>query len=812
MVRPDWKSLNGVWEFEPAEEGDPPPFSQELPERILVPFPPESALSGIMRLEPRSWYRLLFEVPEGWEDRRLLLHFGAVNHQATVYVNGAELGIHRGSYDAFSFDITEHVDFGAENELVVGAFNPGFLGGQPVGKQLGVSYSVLFSQSSGIWQPVWLEPVPTTHIERVDLTPDLGARLLTVIAHVAEADDSDLVVVKATARGRRVGRAMSVPGNPIAMRVRHPRPWSPEDPFLYDLTVEVRRDGALVDRVESYFGMRSIALAQVGGATRMVLNGEFVFQSGVLDQGYWPDGLYSAPTDGALIFDIALAKHLGFNMIRKHVKVEPQRWYYWADKLGILVHQDMPNMGIYLPVTPASAAQFELELAEMIDELRSHPSIVVWTPFNEGWGQYDVERVVAATKQRDRSRLFSGNSGSANCCVAIEPPSTDIAAAHLYSGPYAPPPGGRASMASEFGTCYGRDPEHEWDPSIQRGDRSDAAREGLLRRQWEALRQQIRWPGLSGSVFTELYDIEQELSGIYTYDRRIDICDAALVRKLNRKLIQASRRRHNLFPPRRGKVPRGLIAYWSFDEDVGKVAKGVGRRAEDLTLRSGASWAPDGARGGAIDLRGGGQHATAIGPVVDTIGSFTIAAWLRHRDRTQTAAAVAQGSEGAPGFQLGMEAKDRRPDLAPGYHQFPPPPDEFPPWRWTLNVPDSEGCLHQGCGRRANSGYGDGGLLPFENRWQHVIGVVDRDDRTASLYIDGQHITTTSVDHTWETAGVFGVGVDRPENPEGESFNGSIDELRVFDRALSSKEVLELFWFETHDEKKKKPKRERHGG
>jgi hypothetical protein len=792
MTRPDWASLNGIWEFGPADAGEQPPGPEQLGERIRVPFPIQSALSGIMRTEPRSWYRRTFQVPNEWAGRRILLHFGAVNHEATVYLNGQKLGVHRGSYDNFSFDITDRLATSGDNELVVGVFDPGFLGGQPVGKQF-VSGGILFTASSGIWQSVWLEPVPVSHVTRLDQTPDLSSGTLRVTVRAEAAGPSQTVVLRAKDGDTIVGTATGAPDTEVALPVPNAVLWTPENPFLYDLEVELREGEEILDEVQSYFGMRSIGLAEVGGATRMVLNGDFVFQMGALDQGYWPDGLYTAPTDEALRYDIELAKGIGLNMLRKHVKVEDARWYYWADKLGILVWQDMPNMGIYLPVTEAAKAQFELELAEMIDQLRSHPSIVMWVPFNEGWGQYDVERVSASVKARDPSRILNANSGAANCCQAIEPSATEIFDGHLYRGPWAPPPDDtRASVNSEFGTCDGIVEGHVWFPSQEAFTPSREAQEGSLRQQWAATTQQVRSPGLSGAVYVELYDIEQELAGFYTYDREVDKCDAALLKELNEALITASRTRDGV-TPQPGAIPEGAVAYWSFDEGAGDVAEDGSGNGYDLVLE-GATWAEDGVRGGALSVAGMGEHAVAAGSVVDTGGSFTIAAWLRHEDKNQTASAVSQRGASGLGFQLGLRNGDERPDLVPAYQQFPPDPEQYPPWRWTFNVPDREGCLDAECGARANSSYGDfgRGLLPQAGEWQHVIGVMDRSNSALSLYVDGKHVSTEQADYMWDASGAFTVGIGNPNDPV-DSFRGSIDELRVYNRALTASEAYELY-------------------
>ncbi|MBM4245960.1 MAG: hypothetical protein FJ148_19530 [Deltaproteobacteria bacterium] len=365
-------------------------------------------------------------------------------------------------------------------------------------------------------------------------------------------------------------------------------------------------------------------------------------------------------------FDIELAKSLGCNMIRKHVKVEPQRWYAWTDRLGILVWQDMPNTGIYVPVSDAAKTQFELELERMIDGLRSHPSIVVWVPFNTGWGQYDVERVAAAVKQLDPARLVSANSGSANGCQAIDAPATsDLVDAHLYAGPYAPPPDHRASVSTEFGTCEGATPGHTWFPTAPDGDAPSAeANAGLLRQQWDALHEQMRAPGLSAAAYVELYDIEQELSGIQTYDRRVAKCDAALARELNGSSIAASRDRAGIALRTPADAPADVpLGSWSFDEGTGEVAHDASPSGNDLAL-SGAIWAPDGASGGALRFAGDGEAATS-GSVLDGASSFSVVARLRHDDRRQTASAVTLLGERRAGLQMGLRASDERPDLSP---------------------------------------------------------------------------------------------------------------------------------------------------
>src|SRR5262245_43625741 len=342
MVREAWMSLNGVWQFASAEEGETAPIGEDLSEQILVPFPVESALSGIKRHEDRMWYRRTFEIPSDWDGQRILLHFGAVDWETTVYVNGQEIGTHRGGYDGFDFDVTDVLNESGEQEIVVGVYDPTDAGGQPRGKQVLNPGGIFYSPNSGIWQSVWLEPVPESHINALELAPDIDAQVLKAKI-LGDAADGATVQLTAADNGEAVGRVEGRLGEDLQLPVPDPKLWSPDDAFLDDMNVQLLVDGQAVDECGSYFGMRSISLKKIGYFTKIVLNGEPIFQMGPLDQGYWPDGLYTAPTDDALRYDIEMAKKLGFNMIRKHVKVEPDRWYYWCDKLGLLGWQDMPR-------------------------------------------------------------------------------------------------------------------------------------------------------------------------------------------------------------------------------------------------------------------------------------------------------------------------------------------------------------------------------------------------------------------------------------------------------------------------------------
>ncbi len=541
LVRPDWLNLNGVWEFAAAKEGETPPINQALAERVLVPFPIESALSGLQRYHDRMWYRRTFTVPEAWNGRRVQLNFGAVDWEATVYVNGQQVGAHRGGYDAFSLDITAALQDGS-NELIVGVYDPTDSGGQPVGKQRIAPEGIFYTSSSGIWQTVWLEPTQTAWITRLDMTPDLEGEAIRVIAHGAGTEGST-ARVQALDGGTVVGEASGAVGSEIRVPVPAPKLWSPEQPFLYDLRVVLGDGRSEGDAVTSYFGMRSIAVAKIGRVLRPMLNGSFVFQMGTLDQGFWPDGLYTAPTDEALRFDVQQHKDLGFNLIRKHVKVEPQRWYYWADKLGLLVWQDMPSMKLENP-TPEARQQFEVELRELIDEHRSAPSIVMWVPFNEGWGAYEPRRIADLVKEWDGSRLVNNNSG-VNCCGNVDGGNGDVVDWHVYVGPEMGLPSAvRSSVLGEFGGLGLKIEGHEWRPGTHFSYKDERDPAALTTRYHELITKVeglMANLGLSAAVYTQLTDVETEVNGLLTYDRQVLKPDAGAIKAVNQHLIETSK-------------------------------------------------------------------------------------------------------------------------------------------------------------------------------------------------------------------------------------------------------------------------------
>ena len=453
MVRKDWKNLNGLWDYAIRSKDQVRPESFDG--QILVPYPVESALSGVKKTvtpNDKLWYRLSFEVPGNWPKGKLLLHFGAVDFQAEVWVNGTKLGDHAGGYDPFSFDITNAVKSSGPQELIVAVTDPTDRSTQPRGKQVLKPGGIMYTAVTGIWQTVWLEPVPSAYIRGLTITPDIDNNKLTVVVD-AQGDTSGLSF-SADAKAFGFSATATSTQNTLTLTVNNPKLWSPDSPFLYDLTVRLLQNGKPVDSVQSYFGMRKIALGKDDqGIQRLMLNNKPLFQYGPLDQGWWPDGLYTAPTDAALKYDLEVLKKIGCNMLRKHVKVEPDRLYYWCDKLGLLVWQDMPSgdRGISgndpdIQRSPESAKQYELELIRMIDAFRNHPSIIMWVPFNEGWGQFDTPRIVKLIKDYDPSRLVNNASGWTDRKVG------DVIDMHNYPGPGCPAiEDNRAAVLGEFG-------------------------------------------------------------------------------------------------------------------------------------------------------------------------------------------------------------------------------------------------------------------------------------------------------------------------------------------------------------------------
>jgi beta-galactosidase/beta-glucuronidase len=576
MVREKWVNLNGLWDYA-ITDGKLISY-RDASERgkILVPFPVESALSGVMKRVPDGGmiiYRRTFATPEMPKDGRLLLHFGAVDWAAVVSVNGKKVGEHRGGYDPFTFDITDALkpapinpkrergtaNTDDENELVVAVSDPTDGSFQPRGKQVRKPHGIWYTPTTGIWQTVWLEPVHRAGVKSIAIKTDVDANLaeLTVTAAKApngksevriQIKDGDAVVGRGTATSVFASNPPTWEPIEVPARCRTAsKHWSPDSPFLYSVEVEVSVGNEVVDRVTSYFAMRKISLGKdEHGVNRIMLNNKPLFQYGPLDQGFWPDGLYTAPTDEALRYDIEMTKKLGFNMIRKHVKVEPARWYYHCDKLGMLVWQDMPSgdkHAAWDPFgkhdntettrSPESSDNYNREWKAIIDALRNHPSIVMWVPFNEGWGQANTVAVTKWTKEYDPTRLVNCASGGNDFPVG------DVIDVHRYPGPFAPKPtSDRAAVLGEFGGLGLPLEGHTWQGKDNWGYRSFTAKEDLQRAYvglLGALRPMIA-QGVSAAVYTQTTDVEIEVNGLMTYDRAILKMDADVIGKAARKL------------------------------------------------------------------------------------------------------------------------------------------------------------------------------------------------------------------------------------------------------------------------------------
>ncbi|PKW05454.1 Glycosyl hydrolases family 2 [Streptomyces sp. 1222.5] len=539
LTRDAWQNLNGSWQFAAAKAGEQPPVGRTLGERILVPYPVESQLSGLERHEDRMWYRRTFTVPAGWkigDGKRLQLNFGAVDWRAEVYVNGTKVAEHQGGYDKFSADITDALEPGRTQELIVGVYDPtDAANGEnpPIGKQRLDPSGIWYTPTSGIWQTVWLEPVASDHVDQLKLTPNVDDGTLTVEPRGTR--DGLSVTATAYAGKRKVATATGRTGEPLTLKIPHARLWSPDDPYLYDLEVSVGHD-----RVGSYFGMRSISVQKVNGVPRTLLNGKPVFMMATLDQGFWPDGLYTAPSDEALAYDLKMHKKMGFNSVRKHIKVEPDRWFYWADRLGLMVWQDMPAMTAGVNPSPPARAEYEREMKQMIDEHISSPSVVMWVVFNEGWGQYDIGRVASQAKSWDPTRLVNNMSG---LNLGADGGAGDIMDEHGYPSPALPPrpDGQRALVSGEYGGLGLGIPGHAWsvqqsyvdvDPTTYTDD--------YLKKLTEVHALACR--GGNGAVYTQISDVEGELNGLLTYDRKVVKPDVSRLEAAQTALIDDASR------------------------------------------------------------------------------------------------------------------------------------------------------------------------------------------------------------------------------------------------------------------------------
>jgi beta-galactosidase/beta-glucuronidase len=549
IERSQWSNLNGLWEYAitPCGAAEPASFDGQ----ILVPFCIESSLSGVMKeVGDRNelWYKREFTLPSGWKGKNVVLNFGAVDWKADVFVNDVQIGSHKGGYTPFSFDVTPFLAGKTKHKLVVRVWDPTDRGFQPRGKQVNNPEGIWYTPVTGIWQTVWLEPVSANHITAVRTIPCIDSKSLNVTVSTSGCKSNDIIEIKLIDKGQVVATARGVAGNELRLGVENPTLWDTQNPYLYDMKVSVISSGKTVDEVKSYAAFRKISIQRDGGGLlRLQLNNRNLFQYGPLDQGWWPDGLYTAPTDEALLYDIRKTKDWGFNMIRKHVKVEPARWYYHCDREGILVWQDMPsgdmgnrwephkyNGGMDKERSQESADNFYREWKEIMDLCISNPSVVVWVPFNEGWGQFDTEKTAACTRAYDPSRLVNPASGGNHR------PCGDIIDLHSYPGPSMFLfDAERVNVLGEYGGIGLPLENHLWWDKrnwgyIQFKNENEVTAEYV--KYAKELQGMVK-RGFSAAVYTQTTDVEGEVNGLMTYDRRKIKINEAEVRKANRDVI-----------------------------------------------------------------------------------------------------------------------------------------------------------------------------------------------------------------------------------------------------------------------------------
>jgi hypothetical protein len=534
MTRQLWMNLNGIWQFQPGTGTTETLPTGKLSRKILVPFPVESAISGIMAHYDKLWYRKVFTVPANWTGQHVLIHFGAVDYQSEVFVNGQSVGTHQGGYDPFTFDITSKLTASGPQEITVRVYDPTDAGGQPRGKQTLNPGGIMYTCSSGIWQSVWLEPVPTTSISDIKIVPNVDNSTVTFKASTYGPLSNVTITVEVKDGTNTVTKYSGNANTNLVIPVPNPKLWSPDSPFLYDLKVVLKNGTNSIDSLNSYFGMRKISMAKVGDYQKMMLNNEFLFHMGPLDQGFWPDGIYTAPTDEAIQNDLLKIKQAGFNMIRKHIKVEPYRWYYWADKLGLMVWQDMPSANSYTDIHPAvDETAYKTELESMVQTHWNSPSIVMWVVFNEGQGQHNTPALVSDVRSIDPSRLINQASGGGYEGVG------DILDYHSYPAPSCPSSATQILACGEYGGIGYSITDHIWKPGFGYVMVTSAADLLNMYSSFGDMLVQFKTnSGLSAAVYTETTDVEIELNGFLTYDRAVVKADITKLFEINQRIIK----------------------------------------------------------------------------------------------------------------------------------------------------------------------------------------------------------------------------------------------------------------------------------
>ena len=756
QTRTDWQNLNGQWEFAGAPLAQKPVFGAALAERITVPYPVESQLSGIERHEDHMFYRRLVTVPAGWnigKGQNLKLNFGAVDNSATVYVNGIKVVEHKGGYTAFTADITKALKPSGQQEILVDVTDTTNGDTQPIGKQSSNPGGIVYTASSGIWQTVWLEPVPVKAIDTIVTTPDIATSSLAVTVNSTTATPGSTVVVRAFDKnGDKAGVVSGRVNVPMTLPVKKQHLWTPDDPYLYTLTVELI-DGKTRDLVGSYFGMRSIAIAKVGDYQKIVLNGKPVFSLAMLDQGFFPDGLYTAPTDEALRWDLQAQKDLGFNAVRKHIKVEPARWYAHADQIGLLVWQDFVSGN---NSTDQAKADFLAQGREEMAQLHNYPSIIGWIPFNEGWGEWDrttTGQIAQDVKASDPSRLVDAHSG-VNCCSSKgDSGKGDIVDHHDYTNTEAPlPDATRAAMDGEHGGFTLRTPGHMY-PGPALAIYSGVETKTALTKRYVDNTETFYVPQaraeLSGSVYTQITDLEHEINGMWTYDRRVLKVDAAEVRAVNARVIA------------NGAAAGTPVSYpgtgcWSLNETSGTTSADACGKSPltsfgDTTRTTGAS-------GGALEFDGDGDYAETTGPVLDTTKDYSVSAWVR--------------LDSIPGNYATAVSEDGRATANPFYLQY-------------------------GQGGFAFSLPGDvrakAVLTPETGRWYHLVGVRNQATDELKLYVDGSLAAATVGGVDGVGSGPLSIGRAKYAGAKGDYLDGAVDSVKAYSRVLTDADVAALY-------------------
>lgn len=552
MERSSWKNLNGLWQYAITEIDKPAPT--KFDGDILVPFAVESSLSGVGKKVGDNkvlWYQCHFDVSSNWKNQNVLLHFGAVDWKTDVWVNDIKVGEHTGGFTPFSFDVTAALNKKGSNKLVVKVWDPTDRGHQPRGKQVNNPHGIWYTPVTGIWQTVWLEPVPQNHISNLRITPDIDKNILSIDASISNPSIHNLVDIKVYDGTRMIAQGKSINGRAIEIAMPEDvKLWSPSSPFLYTLKVSLLADGKLQDEVSSYAAMRKYSMKRDhSGIMRLQLNNKDLFQFGPLDQGWWPDGLYTAPTDEALKYDLIKTKDFGYNMVRKHIKVEPARWYTYCDQLGIIVWQDMPSgdkspewqnrkyfEGTEMKRSAESEAHYRKEWKEIMDYLYSYPCISTWVPFNEAWGQFKTQEIAEWTKQYDPTRLVNPASGGNHytCGDMLDLHNYPAPEMYLFDAQ-------RVNVLGEYGGIGLVLKGHIWEPDRNWGYVQFESSEQVTDEYEKYANQLLNLidKGFSAAVYTQTTDVEIEVNGLMTYDRKVIKLNEKRLKKINSRICDS---------------------------------------------------------------------------------------------------------------------------------------------------------------------------------------------------------------------------------------------------------------------------------